>query len=108
MNGFACPSCGQWNRVSGNYCSQCGCSTAPDSGFFALRSVGVAYALWALCIFGVAGVHRFYAGRYVTGALWLVTWGFLGVGLIIDLFLIPEMVEEKNRRLAWSNSFQRA
>jgi TM2 domain-containing membrane protein YozV len=71
-----------------------------------VRSVGMAYLLWALCIVGVAGIHRFYTGRYVTGVIWLLTWGLLGIGLLIDLFLIPGMVESKNRDMAGSGSWQ--
>ena len=29
-----------------------------------LRSVGIAYILWAVTLLGVAGLHRFYTGRY--------------------------------------------
>jgi TM2 domain-containing membrane protein YozV len=61
-----------------------------------MRSVGVAYGLWALCIVGVAGVHRFYVGKWITGLIWLLTWGLLGLGSLIDLILIPGMVERWN------------
>lgn len=64
-----------------------------------MRSVGVAYGLWALCIVGVAGIHRFYLGKPITGLLWLLTWGVFGIGLLVDLFLIPGIVERQNRRL---------
>ena len=73
-----------------------------------MRSVGVAFGLWALCIVGVAGIHRFYAGRYVTGVLWLLTWGFAGIGSLVDLFLISGMVEEKNLELAALRSVMRS
>ena len=63
-----------------------------------MRSVGVGYALWALCLLGIAGVHRFYAGKYITGVIWLLTWGLLGIGLIIDLFLMNGMIEDANRK----------
>ncbi len=71
-----------------------------------MRSVGVAYGLWALCIVGVAGIHRFYLGRPITGVIWLLTWGLLGIGLLIDLFTIPGLVERKNRELAYGGSWQ--
>jgi TM2 domain-containing membrane protein YozV len=71
-----------------------------------MRSVGLAYGLWALCLVGVAGIHRFYAGKYITGTSWLFTWGLLGVGLFIDLFLIPGLIERKNRALAAVGSWQ--
>ena len=54
-------------------------------------STGVAYLLWALCLVGVSGIHRFYLGRPGTGVLWLVTLGLLGIGNLIDLFTIPSM-----------------
>jgi TM2 domain-containing membrane protein YozV len=98
--------CGHENAWNATFCARCGCPLS--SGVVAhaatvglpLRSVGVAYGLWALCIVGVAGIHRFYLGRYVTGVLWLLTWGFLGIGLLIDLFLISGMVQRKNWELA--------
>lgn len=63
-------------------------------------SRGTAYLLWALCFFGVSGIHRFYLGRIGTGVLWLCTWGLFGIGNIIDLFTIPSMVDaESERRL---------
>lgn len=48
----------------------------------------VGYALW---IFGFTGAHRFYYGKPLTGTLWFFTLGLLGVGWLIDLFLIPAM-----------------
>ncbi|MEM6503703.1 MAG: TM2 domain-containing protein [Cyanobacteria bacterium P01_C01_bin.89] len=59
-------------------------------------SVGTSYLLWLVCLFGVSGVHRFYNGKVGTGILWLITWGWFGFGQFIDLFLIPEMVDEHN------------
>jgi TM2 domain-containing membrane protein YozV len=46
------------------------------------------YLLW---IFGFTGSHRFYFGKPITGTLWFFTFGLLGIGWIIDLFLIPSM-----------------
>lgn len=66
-----------------------------------MRSAGVAYGLWALCLVGVAGVHRLYSGKYITGLIWLLTWGLVGIGSFIDLFLIPGMVDRANRRLSY-------
>ncbi len=61
-----------------------------------MRNTGVAYLLWLTVIFGFAGIHRFYAGKYVSGIIWLFTLGLFGFGQLIDLALIPGMVEEKN------------
>ncbi len=67
-----------------------------------MRSMGVSYLLWLLSFVGLCGVHRFYNGKWITGLLWLFTGGLLLVGQIVDLFLIPLMVERNNtnRRLA--------
>ena len=55
----------------------------------------VGYALW---IFGFTGSHRFYYGKPVTGTLWFFTLGLLGIGWLIDLFLIPAMDRSADRR----------
>jgi TM2 domain-containing membrane protein YozV len=59
------------------------------------HSVPIGYLYW---IFGFTGAHRFYYGRPVTGTLWFFTFGLLGVGWIIDLFLIPGMDRDADRR----------
>ena len=42
-----------------------------------------------LCIFvGLPGVHRFYAGRIITGIIWLCTFSLFGVGWLYDLIII--------------------
>lgn len=59
------------------------------------HSLLIGYLLW---IFGFLGAHRFYYGRPVTGTLWLCTLGLLGIGWLIDLFLIPGMDREADLR----------
>lgn len=59
------------------------------------HSVPIGYILW---IFGFSGAHRFYYGRPITGTLWFCTLGLLGVGWIIDFFLIPGMEREAELR----------
>jgi TM2 domain-containing membrane protein YozV len=44
------------------------------------------------------GAHRFYYGRQVTGVIWFFTLGLFFIGWIIDLFLIPSMEREAERR----------
>jgi TM2 domain-containing membrane protein YozV len=63
-----------------------------------MRSTVVAYLLWCLVFVGFAGIHRLYAGRIVTGLIWLFTGGLLFIGQFIDLFLIPGMIDEENLR----------
>ncbi|MFS8864358.1 TM2 domain-containing protein [Synechococcus sp. H55.9] len=65
-------------------------------------SLGSAYVLWILGLFGLCGLHRFYLGRWRTGLLWLLTFGLLGIGQLLDLIWIPQMVRERNAGLAGS------
>jgi TM2 domain-containing membrane protein YozV len=59
------------------------------------HSKTIGYLLW---IFGFLGSHRFYYGRPVTGTIWFFTLGLLFIGWIIDLFLIPGMARDADRR----------
>ena len=55
----------------------------------------IGYLFW---FFGFTGAHRFYYGRPVTGVIWLLTLGLLGIGWVVDMFLIPGMDDAANRR----------
>ena len=55
----------------------------------------IGYLLW---IFGFTGSHRFYYGKPVTGTIWFFTLGLLGIGWLIDLFLIPSMDRQADFR----------
>lgn len=61
-----------------------------------MKNTNRAYLLWCLCFVGVAGMHRFYLGKPISGLIWLLTWGLLGMGQILDWFFLSEMVEEQN------------
>jgi len=54
-----------------------------------LKSVG--YILW---VFGFTGAHRFYFGKPISGTIWFFTLGLLGIGWLIDVFLIPSMARD--------------
>ena len=50
------------------------------------KSIG--YIIW---IFGFIGAHRFYYGKPISGTIYFFTLGLLGIGWLIDFFLIPSM-----------------
>ena len=58
-----------------------------------LKTIG--YILW---LFGFTGSHRFYYGKPLTGTLYFFTFGLLGIGWLIDLFLIPAMDRQADLR----------
>lgn len=61
------------------------------------HSMLIGYLLW---IFGFTGSHRFYYGKPVSGTIWFFTLGLVGIGWLIDLFLIPSMDRQADRRFA--------
>jgi TM2 domain-containing membrane protein YozV len=66
------------------------------------KQVAIAYLLMLPCFFGVFGLHRIYAGRWISGIVWLATGGLCGVGQFIDVFFVPRMVEDFNSgRKVW-------
>lgn len=58
------------------------------------HSKAIGYILW---LFGFLGAHRFYFGKPVSGTIYFFTLGLLGIGWIIDLFLIPSMERQAER-----------
>jgi hypothetical protein len=64
-----------------------------------LHNKGVAYLLWLGWPLGLGGLHRFYLGKPISGFFYLITWGFLGIGQLIDLFRMPRLVREENLKL---------
>lgn len=59
------------------------------------HSTLIGYLLW---IFGFTGSHRFYFGKPLSGTLYFFTLGLVGVGWLIDLFLIPGMCRQADFR----------
>ncbi|PLX85175.1 MAG: hypothetical protein C0617_05680 [Desulfuromonas sp.] len=58
-----------------------------------IKAIG--YILW---LFGFTGSHRFYFGRPISGTIYFFTLGLLGIGWLVDLFLIPSMERRAGRR----------
>ena len=59
------------------------------------HSTLIGYILW---IFGFMGSHRFYYGRPVSGTIYFFTLGIFLIGWLVDLFLIPALDREAERR----------
>jgi TM2 domain-containing membrane protein YozV len=55
----------------------------------------VGYLLW---FFGFLGAHRFYFGKKITGVLYMLTGGLLGLGWLFDLFWMPVLARSASRR----------
>lgn len=53
------------------------------------------YILW---IFGFTGSHRFYFGKPISGTVYFFTLGLLGIGWLVDIFLIPSMARKADLR----------
>lgn len=64
------------------------------------KKTGTAYLLVLFCLVGVAGVQHFYLGKPGRGVLWLLTWGLVGIGTLVDLFTLPSQVKTINARRA--------
>ena len=52
----------------------------------------LAYLFWLPSLVGVAGLHRFYLGKPLSGLLYLVTGGLFGLGTIYDGLTMPHQV----------------
>lgn len=71
----------------------------PEAPEKQMNKVGSAYILWLGCLLQLHGLHRIYNGKIGTGLLWMCTLGLFGVGQLVDLLLIPNMVEDYNTKL---------
>jgi hypothetical protein len=74
----------------------------------ARRETGTAYLLWCASLVGVCGLQRFYMGQALVGTLYLLSFGFCGLAQLIDLFLIPGLVERSNQADASARALQLA
>lgn len=54
---------------------------------------------WVLLTFlGIFGVHRMYMGKWITGILYLLTAGLLGLGVLYDFWTLNDQITVANRR----------
>lgn len=54
--------------------------------------LGLAYLFWLPSLTGIAGLHRFYLGKPLTGFLYLITMGLFGIGTFYDALMMPKIV----------------
>ncbi len=56
---------------------------------------------WVLLTFlGLFGVHRMYLGKWITGLLYLVTGGFLLLGVLYDFWTLNTQITVRNAEAA--------
>jgi TM2 domain. len=54
-------------------------------------------ASWLLLFFfGVFGVHRMYMGKWISGIIYLFTFGLCGLGILFDLWTLNDQIDELN------------
>ena len=63
------------------------------------RSVALSYLFWCTGLVGLCGLQRFYNRKPLSGTLWLLTLGLCGIGQLLDLVLVPDMVRQANQSL---------
>ena len=51
----------------------------------------------SLTFLGIFGIHRFYMGKWITGIIYLLSGGLVGLGLLYDLWTLNGQVSEMNR-----------
>jgi TM2 domain-containing membrane protein YozV len=54
---------------------------------------------WILLTFlGIFGIHRMYMGKWLTGILYLLTVGFLFIGVIYDFWTLNDQITLLNSK----------
>jgi TM2 domain-containing membrane protein YozV len=62
------------------------------------RAVGIAYVWWFFL--GAVGAHQFYLGKTGRAISYIFTFGWLGIGILIDLFTLPAQTRQVNAQRA--------
>ena len=71
----------------------------------AKKSLVESYLLWF--VFGLLGAHHFYLRRTEWGILYFLTGGLMGCGWLFDLFRMPYLVSQVNKRSRGESSVKR-
>ncbi len=82
-----CHACGTVIDAMAAVCPGCGVPQSMPMGL-SLSEKRVLPAFLLALFLGVFGVHRFYAGRWASGVLQLVTFGGFGIWALIDVIMI--------------------
>ena len=54
---------------------------------------------WILLTFlGLFGAHRFYMEKWISGVVYLLTGGLLGLGLLYDLWNLNDQIDQLNQQ----------
>jgi TM2 domain-containing membrane protein YozV len=86
-----CPKCGSQNDDGSNFCKTCGINLLIQPNNTGVQTISEKNWLVALllCIFiGGLGIHRFYVGKTGTGILMILTFGGLGIWVLVDIIMI--------------------
>jgi TM2 domain-containing membrane protein YozV len=51
-----------------------------------------------LLLLGALGIHRFFMGKWITGLIWLLTGGLVGLGVIYDWLTLNRQIDELHRQ----------
>jgi len=71
-----------------------------------IKSRGLAYIFTIIGFFGLAGLQHFYLGKIFKGLLWFFTFGFFGLGTVIDLFTMGSQVDNYNAKIQLNELWQ--
>ncbi|TDO08686.1 MULTISPECIES: NINE protein [Halomonas] len=65
---------------------------------FQAGPINYSLAWLALTFLGVFGVHRFYLGKWLTGLLYLLTFGLFGLGVLYDFWTLNDQISMRHAR----------
>lgn len=91
LNIMICSKCGTEVAENDVFCRVCGCALKEGHACGTTHPVSPKSRLVAAILawyLGIFGVHRFYAGRIVSGIFMILTFGGLGLWALVDAIVI--------------------